>query len=66
MKLEGHEGPVSAISLLSNYEISSFIISASSDCSLIVWGLENGQIIHKLLGHKLNVKALSVSSQDNK
>lgn len=65
MKLDGHEQAIYAICLLHSYGLTGYLISASADCSIRVWNLKEGLIMHKLTEHNFVIKALSVSKEIN-
>lgn len=56
--LEGHSGPVAAVTVTPN---GRWIVSGSHDYTLRVWDLETGTELHALEGHKSNIRSLAVT-----
>ena len=62
LTLEGHSGPVNAVSVTSD---GNYAVSASSDKTLKVWDLKTGKEVHTLKGHSGSVNSVSVTPNGN-
>lgn len=46
--MSSHNKPVISVAISNN---GKFVVSGSSDCTLKMWDLETGELIHTLNGH---------------
>jgi WD40 repeat protein len=58
LSLEGHEAGVTALALTQD---GWRAVSASSDCSVKLWNIENGTMIHSFEGHSGTVRAVVIT-----